>query len=180
MTHNKWEFDVLSPNIDEKSILGDPYELPLKIAKAKAEALMKRLAESNQYDQCVLITSDSVVLFEGVVREKPRNREEAIDFLSSYSGKSVQTLSAVVVTEFPSGVQKSGTDIGVLHFDEITDDVVERVAEKGQVYNAAGGILIEDYDLGPLIHSIESTVDSIMGLPLELTRDLILAVLGSV
>lgn len=156
----------------------DPMELPVLIAKAKAEALFNRLKEENSFESFIILTSDQIVLYKSDVREKPSTREEAKQFLSSYSNDNVSTISAIVITEYPSKKQKSAIDIATVYWDEITDLIVEKVIDKGEIYSSAGGFRIEDSDLNPLIRYLEGSFDSIMGLPVSLTVELIEDVLN--
>eukprot|EP01035_Chromulina_nebulosa_P055893 gene55893-76620_t len=124
----KWNYIQMSPDIDEKSIRCDnPLELPLLIAKAKADALLIRLRALNTNESSLLLTSDQIVLFDSQVREKPVDADEATFFLSSYSDTCVATVSAVVITEFPSGIQTSGVDVAKVHWKSISDEVVAKV-----------------------------------------------------
>jgi septum formation protein len=97
----EWSYDIMIPDIDEKAFRHeDPLFLPVIIAKAKAAAIFERLSDQSPF---ILLTADQIVLFDSDVREKPVNEEEAIKFLSSYSNRSVSTISAVVATHYPSG-----------------------------------------------------------------------------
>jgi len=55
-------------------------KMVLAIAKAKAEALKARIHEPK-----VLVTADTVVLWQDEVREKPKDKQEAIAFLRGYN-----------------------------------------------------------------------------------------------
>ena len=119
----QWPFEVMIPDIDEKVIRCDDHmKLPLLIAKAKAEAIWERISNSAPPDDqptapFILITSDQIVYYNGEIREKPVNEEKARLFLSSYSGRAVSTISAVVVTHWPSGRQSHDVDVatGIVH-----------------------------------------------------------------
>ena len=171
----EWPFEVMVPDIDEKAIRCDNHlELPLLIARAKAAALLNRLVTAaasapadDKGEPFVLITSDQIVYFNGEVREKPVNEEEALSFLSSYSASAVQTVSATVATHWPSGRQASDVDVATVLWKEIPDDVVRRVVARGEIFASAGGFRVEDVDLNPLILDIEGGVDSVMGLPVD-------------
>lgn len=169
-----WSHELISPNIDKKSIrTEDPLDLPGKIAIAKAAAVMSKLRTAQHPRRCIVITADQVVIFQGSVRRKPESREEAVHFLSSYNSNTVRTVSAITVTEYPSGVQKTGSDVASVQWGTISNDTVQKVVEKGEVFTAAGGFRIDDPDLSPLVTHTEGTVDSIMGLPVNLTKCLI-------
>lgn len=161
-----WTFSTISPDIDEKSIrTNNPMELPLKIAIEKAKALEKVLSTRNE--ETILITSDQVSLFSGVVREKPENEEQAIEYLSSYSNNQVMTVCAVVVTHYPSLRQAIGVDTATVKWKEITPEIISRVVARKEVFNSCGGFIIEDEDLKECILEIEGTSDSVRGLPMH-------------
>lgn len=151
-------------------------ELPILIAKAKAEALFHRIKEQNIMFASfpgLIITMDQVTLYKNSVREKPSDRSEAIEFLSSYSNESVSTLSAVCITHYPSGVQKTGIDVASVHWKAIPSATIRKVVDKGDIFSSAGGFRIEDEDLSVCIDHIEGTIDSVVGFPVELTEQLI-------
>jgi hypothetical protein len=80
-----WEFIQMSPNINEKSIRTDNFiELPLAIAKAKSAKLIDQIKYDNKIKESIIITLDSVVVFDGMIREKPISDNEASVFLKSY------------------------------------------------------------------------------------------------
>ncbi len=143
--------------------------MPLLIAKAKAEALILRLKVENRTEPCLILTSDQIVVHGSEIREKPESREEAIRFLSSYSNSSVKTISAIVITQFPSQQQVSSVHSASVKWLEIPNDVVSKVVDKELIFSSAGGFQIEDCDLNPLISSIDGGVDSVMGLSVECT-----------
>jgi septum formation protein len=176
---NGWPFILMHPNIDEKSIrTANNFELPQLVAKAKATAVFNALKEANREGEAIIITADTIALFKNNLREKPANIAEAKEFLSSYSNESVSTVSAVIVTHYPSGRQACDVDLATVYWDNISDNIVNSVTGRGEIMSCAGGFKIEDPDLNPLIHSVEGPLDSVMGLPLELTVRLIFAIVN--
>lgn len=155
-------------------------EMPVLIAKAKADAIIKKHQMMDWKEPAILLTFDQIVLYRTNVREKPETRAEAVEFLSSYSNDAVSTVSAVVVTHIPSGIQMSSIDIATVYWKEIPDEVVERVVDRGVTMTSAGGFLVEDEDLNGLVKGIDRPVDSVMGMPVDLTKRLIADVMVSV
>lgn len=147
-------------------------EMPILIAMAKAEEIVDRLKDA-QSSPRLIITADQIVLFDGTVREKPDSEEEARSYLRSYSNRAVSTVSAIVVTHYPSMKQASAVDVATVFWETISEEVVEKVVKKGTVLSCAGGFQIEDDDLCLLIQSIDGGVDSVMGMPVNLTLDLL-------
>lgn len=164
-----YEFEVMPAYIDEKAIRhDDPKELVLLLAKAKADALLANITEP-----ALLITGDQVVAWKGHIREKPRDENEAREFLQTYHEAPAETVSSVVVTNTKTGKQAWEVDIARIYFKKIPRDVIDKFIERKDIFNRAGGFAIQDPFLQPSIEKIEGTVDSIIGLPKELTRRLI-------
>ncbi|MBI3633719.1 MAG: Maf family protein [Candidatus Vogelbacteria bacterium] len=164
-----FEFECISPDIDEKSIrFTDPKELTMAIALAKSEAVLGRIDEP-----AIIITSDQVVVCNGEIREKPVDTKQARDFLKSYSDYPAETCTAVVVKNTKTGVLQNGIDIAKIFFKPIPEEVINKLIEEGNIFKAAGGFISEDPLLDPYVEKIEGTEDSIMGLPKDLTKRLI-------
>lgn len=156
-------------DIDEKAIRSDDYEqLPLLIARAKAAALLPKIAVD-----AILITSDQVVECAGELREKPETEDEVFRYLASYATEPAQTNSAVVVTNTRTGKQAEGIDIARTYFKPIPETVVKELIADGAILHAAGAFVIENPIMKPYVDRLEGTPDSVMGLPLNLTLRLI-------
>ncbi|KAJ3675651.1 hypothetical protein LUZ60_004693 [Juncus effusus] len=173
-----YKFDVMTANIDEKGIRREkPEDLVLVLAEAKADAIMSRM-NINDYkkedsDPTLLITSDIVVVHQGIIREKPISKEEAREFLKGYSGGHVSTIGSVVVTNLKTGKRCSSVDIAEVYFHDIPDEIIQNLIDEGIVFNVAGGLLLEHPLTLPFVEAVVGTTDSVMGLPKALTGKLI-------
>ncbi|XP_028757750.1 7-methyl-GTP pyrophosphatase-like isoform X4 [Neltuma alba] len=145
-----YQFTTMTADIDEKSIRKEtPEELVMALAEAK------------------------VVVYEGVIREKPSNKEEARQFLKDYSGKHAATVGSVLVTNLKTGFRKGGWDRVEIYFNEIPDEIIEKLVDEGVTLNVAGGLIIEHPLILPLVKEVVGTTDSVMGLPKALTENLL-------
>jgi|SRR3989338_246003 len=164
-----FEFDVLPPNIDEKAIRSsDPKKLPALLARAKTDALLPKIS-----GEALLITSDQVVSFEGQIREKPETEAEARKFLETGHESANETYTAVEVTNTSTGKRASGLDIARVFFKKIPPAVINDFISSGEPFSHAGGFAAESPLLAPYIVGVEGEMDSILGLPMNLTRALI-------
>lgn len=172
-----YEFSVMAADIDEKSIRKEtPEDLVMAIAEAKAEAILNRLPIGDyikEAEPTILITGDQVVVYEGVIREKPSSREEARRFIKDYSGGQCATVSSVLVTNLKTGFRKGEWDRVEIQFHEIPDEVIEKLIEDGIVLNVAGGLIIEHSLILPYVKQVVGAMDSVMGLPKAVTEKLI-------
>lgn len=81
MEDNNYVFEIMSPDIDEKAIRSENYyELPLLLARAKAEALLSRIQKDEisrtNYEQAIIITADQITVCEGDLHEKPKDEKK--------------------------------------------------------------------------------------------------------
>ena len=168
-------FIVMPADIDEKSIRHDnPIELTRVIAYAKADALVLRI-----HDSAILITADTVVMCNGKIREKAATAKEAGDFLREYGTHSLQTVSAVVVTNTHTRIQKDGVDIATAWFRPIPEEVIAQMISRIDICSFAGAFAYQDALQRSFIDRIEGEEESILGLPKQLTLNLLKEILAS-
>jgi septum formation protein len=162
-------FTIMPANIDEKAIRSDDYELlPLLVARAKTEALLALI-----HEPVLLITADTVAIFNGELREKPETAEEASRFLKSYiDNEPVRTSTGVVVTNTLTGKRFECTDGAAAYFRPIPDDVVAQLVRTERPFSWAGGFATDEPLLRPFLERVEGEAQSIYGLPLQKTLQL--------
>ncbi|MFA5926396.1 MAG: Maf family protein [Parcubacteria group bacterium] len=164
-----YEYEVKTADIDEKMVRSDDfYKLPILIAKAKAEAILPSINKPS-----ILLTFDEIIVFEGRILEKPKDEKEARDVLCSYADKWVETISAVCAENTKSGKKAEGIEVAKLLFKKIPASVIDKFLKKGDILKCAGSFELEDPLLQKYVKKIEGTIDSIAGLPKDLTKELI-------
>jgi len=170
LDENGYQFEVMSPDIDEKAIrTDDHYALPSLLARAKSDALLSRINEP-----VIVITADQVVVCNKSLHEKPMNLAEAKAFLKKYNdGHPAETVSALTVVNTVNGKRSHGVDIAKTFFNPIPDSVIEDFVAQGDPLSKAGGFCIESVILAPYIARIEGAKDSVLGMPLNLLEKLI-------
>ncbi|CAI0436173.1 unnamed protein product [Linum tenue] len=135
-------------------------ETSVLVAADTAEAILERLPigdYAQRAEPTLLITTDQVVVYDGAIREKPSNEEEARQFMKDYSGGHAATVGSVVVTNLKTGLRKGGWDRVEIHFHEIPDEVIEKLVEEGIVLKAAGGLIIEHPLIVPFVKQVVSS-----------------------
>ncbi|XP_042008406.1 7-methyl-GTP pyrophosphatase-like isoform X1 [Salvia splendens] len=201
-----FKFTTMSADIDEKAIRKEKAkDLVMTLAEAKADAIIGKLENlgneekdakptvvvsadtvenaqpklhgKDEAEPTLLITCDQVVVYEGVIREKPSSKEEARQFIKGYSGGHAATVSSVLVTNLSNGSRKGGWDKVEIHFHDIPEEVIEKLIEEAPVLNVAGGLIIEHPLVVPYVKEVVGGTDSVMGLPKDLTRRLMKEVL---
>ncbi|XP_060199685.1 uncharacterized protein LOC132628025 isoform X1 [Lycium barbarum] len=164
------------------------------VAADTAEAIIPRVSigeSEGDAEPTLLITCDQVVVYEGVVREKPSSEAEARQFMKDYANGHAATVSSVLVTNLVTGSRRGEWDkVEVpllissqysisrqIYFHDIPDQVIDKLIEEGIVLYAAGGLIIEHPLILPYVKEVVGSTDSVMGLPKALTERLIKEVL---
>ncbi|KAL3031892.1 hypothetical protein AAZX31_02G053300 [Glycine max] len=125
-----YEFAIMTADIDEKGIRREkPEDLVMALAEAKADAIVQRLPVGGPLEEdastTLLITADTVVVYRGVIREKPTSEKEAREFIKGYSGSHAAVVGSIVVTNLATGKRCGGWDSAEVYFLEIPDEVID-------------------------------------------------------
>ncbi|KAL9378529.1 hypothetical protein Peur_029864 [Populus x canadensis] len=173
-----YEFTVVTADIDEKSIRKDkPEELVMALAEAKANAIIERLRIEGHVEEdaqaTLLITADTVVVSNGMVREKPNSKEEAREFIKGYSGGHAAVIGSVVVSNLTTGIRKGAWEKAEVYFHEIPDEIIDSVIEEGSTLHVAGGLTLEHPLTSPFVEAVVGSTDTVWGLSKALTEKLI-------
>lgn len=157
-----------SLDIDESYPASIPTEeIPLYIARKKAEAHMPHLA-----DDRLLITADTVVLagknFERVLG-KPKDEQEAHDMLRLLSGSRHRVVTGVTMTTRHRKV--SFSDATDVEFMSLPDDELHEYVKKYRPFDKAGAYGIQEWIGLAGIRSINGNFYTVMGLPTHLVYE---------
>jgi septum formation protein len=162
-------FEIRFPQIDEKAVRHDDVrKIPLLVAQAKSEALQKQI-----HEPAILITADSIIIYKNHLREKPKDEEEAKEFLRSYGEGAVEVVTGVYVINTETQKTALGSESGKIYFHKIPEQVIVDLVLHGRVMEGAGGFIVEDPVISKYVAYTEGNFDAIMGLPKALTKKLI-------
>ncbi|XP_022985342.1 maf-like protein DDB_G0281937 [Cucurbita maxima] len=173
-----YEFTIMTADIDEKAIRKErPEELVVALAEAKADAIMSRiLATGAQLDNdapaTLLLTADTVVVYEGTIREKPSNKDEARKFIKGYSGSHASVVGSILITNLKTGTRKGGWEEAEVYFYDIPEEIIDSLIEEDVTFKVAGGLMLEHPLTWPLVEAVVGSTDTVMGLPKALTEKL--------
>ena len=141
------------------------------LSEGKSLGFHRNLTENE-----ILITSDTLVLCEGRVMGKPRDREDAVDMLKALSGKSHKVITAVTMRD--SKGMKTVSDTALVHFKELKDSEIDYYIDNYRPFDKAGAYGIQEW-IGYIgIDRIEGSYFTIMGLPVHLVYELLLEFIG--
>jgi MAF protein len=126
-------YETRPSRIDEKAIRDDdPAQLTRKLAEAKAHKI------ACECPNAVIISGDAVAAKGKKIYEKPRDQEEAAEFLRDFSGSQFEFVTSIAVLNTQTNRMLSTVETSQISFRRLLDHEIERYIGKYDVLNYAG------------------------------------------
>ena len=155
------QFDIETRDVEENySDSMDVYQVPVFLAELKSGPFL-----NENYTSSVVITSDTVVLLDGEILEKPKNEKEAVAMILKLSGKNHEVVTGVSL--LVDGVSNSFSSVTSVTFDVVTDAEAGYYVKKYKPMDKAGSYGIQEWIGYTKIAKIEGCYYNVMGLPLR-------------
>lgn len=166
------EFEVVVSDVDESV---DPKLPPAivvqKLAQRKADAVAERLSEQTGTDEeaerKLIIASDTIVVSEGRILGKPRDRVHAATMLTQLESRTHTVVTGLCVLDAASGEREVGFSSTDVSFRPLTEEQIERYIQTGEPMDKAGAYGIQGYG-STLVTRISGDYFTVVGLPLFL------------
>lgn len=142
-----------------------PTEIALHIASNKALAVMEKLRGDDNNGEHTILAADTVVVLANQVIGKPLNRQNAIEILSSLSGKIHNVITGVCILR--RGEKKLFAEETEVEFHELSLAQIEYYIDKYKPYDKAGAYAIQEWIGAIGIKSIKGDFYNVMGLPVS-------------
>jgi len=157
-------FEVIVRPTDESFPKEMPVEeVPVYIAKHKAEAVKHSLSDTNR--PLPILAADTIVVLNEKIIGKPKNRNEATSILASLSGNKHKVITGVVILSNDKII--SFADTTEVTFYQLTKKEIEFYVNKYKPYDKAGAYAIQEW-IGVIgIKSVNGDFYNVMGLPVS-------------
>lgn len=156
------KFDIKVSQVDESM---DPSlsagENVKAVSLRKAMAVEKELGVTAQ-DDVLIIASDTVVVCDGVILGKPRNKAHATEMMRMLSGRRHSVISGIAVIY--RGKRISSYEETEVEFRALSDAEIESYVSTDEPYDKAGGYGIQD-KAAIFVRGIHGDYLNVVGLP---------------
>ncbi|NPV38896.1 Septum formation protein Maf [Brevinematales bacterium NS] len=154
------DFVIEISDVDEERFSHeDPRELPRILAEAKGQVISQRFPDD------YVFAFDTIVLCEGKIIGKPKDKEEAKAFLRFLSGKRQSVISGYAFFHQNKHIAESGAEETILSFAPLSEEFIENYVNSHPVTRFAGGYAIQNDD--QFIHIEKGSFDVIVGAPMD-------------
>jgi septum formation protein len=126
-------YEICPSGVDEKAVRdNNPAELTRKLAEAKARKV------ASECPDAVVVSGDAVVSKGARIYEKPRDQDEAAQFLRELSGSEFQFVTALAVIHSQTGNMLSTVDVSNISFRQLVQCEIQAYISKYDVLRYAG------------------------------------------
>lgn len=141
--------------IDSRNLTPCQYVKILAIEKARCLVSLE--------SDAVVIGADTVVVCEGRILGKPKNRKEAVEILKFCRAKICDVLTGVAIIDAKTGRIKTFVDSTKVKMRNYGDRAIREYAATGKPLQYAGAFAIQDRDW---VESIKGSYFNVVGFPI--------------
>jgi len=159
-----FDFEVLVSNIDETNHSDLSPESHVKVlAFEKA----RHVADAVKVP-AIILGSDTIVVLDGEVLNKPVDAQDAERILKKLSGRTHKVFTGIALIDLPSNNYKTEFQETEVTFRSLTEEEIKAYISTGSPMDKAGAYGIQD-DFGAVfVSKVNGCYYNIVGLPLEM------------
>lgn len=152
------DFTVIPSNVDESVLHIAPHDLPGELSKLKAYSVYSR------YPNDTVLSCDTVVILNGELMGKPKDKEDARRMLKKLSGNKHVVISGYTFINKDKEITR--TVRTYVYFNKLSDETIDAYIKSGSPMDKAGAYGIQDSEFN-LVNHIEGSLDNVIGFPVE-------------
>lgn len=155
-----FNFTIEKPDVEETFPASLPVEQVARyLASKKAEYFRMKIVDE------IIVTADTVVIIDNKILNKPLDRLEAIDMLTTLSGKTHRVMTGVCILSKEK--EESFDDTTEVTFKKLTQTEIAYYVDHYKPYDKAGAYGAQDWIGMVAIAKIEGSYFNVMGLPIH-------------
>jgi septum formation protein len=167
LTREKVRFEIKSPhNYKEEDIFADPVMHVLESSKRKAQSV------AGEVEGGIVLGADTIVVLDGQILGKPKNKNDAFLILKKLSGRMHQVYTGITLINKSTGKMISGYDLTKVKFNPLDEQKITNYIATGEPMDKAGAYGIQGMG-NFLVDHIEGSLDNVIGLPTEKLQEML-------
>ena len=160
------DYEIVAPRPVEEIY---PADLPAEEVAPYLSALKASAYVGLPKGDEIIVTADTVVVCEGLILGKPKDREDAVAMLNMLSGKTHKVVTGVTLMSERRTVTFSETTLVTFDAlsDALSDSMIETYVDRYRPFDKAGAYGIQEWIGCVGISGINGCYYNVMGLPLH-------------
>ena len=164
------DFDVIVSNVEEKldkNLI--PEEQAKQLSYIKAKAVFNSTTDLGDR---VVIGGDTIVVKDGKIFGKPKDKDDAKRMLKELSNSFHQVKTVYTILSINKHIEITRIITSIVYFNKLSPQLIDDYIITNSPLDKAGGYGIQDKTFN-LVNHIEGSYTNIVGLPIEeLKKDL--------
>ena len=167
LTREKVRFEIKIPDSsEEENTFSDPVTHVLELSRRKAQSV------ADEVEDGIILGADTIVVLEGEILGKPKNKNGALSILKKLSGRMHQVYTGITLINKSTGKMISDYDVTKVKFNQLDEEEILNYIATGEPMDKAGAYGIQG--MGSfLVDHIEGSLDNVIGLPTEKLQEML-------
>ncbi|MGV8056829.1 MAG: Maf family protein [Smithellaceae bacterium] len=154
------KFKTIPAHVNEDYIDGEsPRQHVKRLAQDKAFAI------AHKHPDTWVLGADTIVVIDGLILGKPKNKKQARQMLERLSGRVHKVFTGFTLTHTASQVTKTKVIQSAVKFKPVSNEEMEWYASCDEPYDKAGGYAVQGKG-AYFIQAISGSYTNVIGLPL--------------
>lgn len=154
------KFKTIPAHVNETYLEGEtPRQHVKRLSMDKARVIAEK------YPQAWVLGADTIVVIDGLILGKPKNKNEARKMLQKLSGREHKVFTGFTIAHRAAEICQTNVVHSVVRFKTITPGEMEWYVGCEEPYDKAGGYAVQGKG-AYFIQSIRGSYTNVIGLPL--------------
>jgi len=154
------KFKIIPAHVNEEYLAGEsPREHVKRLSRNKAMAIAQKNPDA------WVLGADTIVVIDGLILGKPKNKKQAREMLERLSGREHKVFTGFTLVHVTSKIYKTKVISSAVQFKKISTEEMEWYISCDEPYDKAGGYAVQGKG-AYFIKSIRGSYTNVIGLPL--------------
>jgi septum formation protein len=154
------KFKIIPAHVNEEYLEGEtPREHVRRLSQDKAMAIARKNPSA------LVLGADTIVVIDGLILGKPKNKKQAREMLERLSGREHEVFTGFTIAHDATKVYKTKVIKSSVLFKKISPEEMEWYVSCDEPYDKAGGYAVQGKGAS-FIKSIRGSYTNVIGLPL--------------
>ena len=154
------KFKIIPADVDETYFQGEsPRAHVRRLSRDKAGAI------ASQYPKALVLGADTIVVIDGQILGKPKNKKQAREMLQRLSNRQHTVFTGFTITCIRAGTSRTKVVQSTVQFKNISPEETAWYVNGDEPYDKAGGYAAQGKGAS-FIQAIRGSYTNVIGLPL--------------
>jgi len=154
------KFKIIPADVDETYLQGEsPRAHVQRLSHDKAGVIAGR------YPKALVLGADTIVVIDGLILGKPKNKKQALEMLERLSGRRHTVFTGFTIACAGAGISKTRVVQSAVQFKKISPEEINWYVGCDEPYDKAGGYAVQGKG-AYFIKAIRGSYTNVIGLPL--------------